>query len=171
VSTLYEAIRELRALYPEERSAVMPALQLAQERHGGWLPEAAFREVADALDVTPAYCLSIASFYDMFRLEPVGETVIEVCTNISCALNGAQQVVEAFESELGLPAGQTGGAYTLRTVECLGGCGWATIVAVNNRHRLRVRAADVPAIVAELEGREPTAADTAEEAGADAGDA
>jgi NADH-quinone oxidoreductase subunit E len=171
VSTLYEEIRELRALYPEERSAVMPALQLAQERHGGWLPEAAFREVADALDVTPAYCLSIASFYDMFRLEPVGETVIEVCTNISCALNGAQQVVEAFESELGLPAGQTGGAYTLRTVECLGGCGWATIVAVNNRHRLRVRAADVPAIVAELEGREPAASDAAEEAGADVGDA
>ena len=85
MSTLYEEIRELRALYPEERSAVMPALQLAQARHGGWLPEAAFREVADALDLTPAYCLSIASFYDMFRLEPVGETTIEVCTNISCA--------------------------------------------------------------------------------------
>ena len=171
MSTLYEEIRELRALYPEERSAVMPALQLAQERHGGWLPEAAFREVADALDVTPAYCLSIASFYDMFRLEPVGETVIEVCTNVSCALNGAQQVLEAFESELGLHAGETTEAYTLRTVECLGGCGWATIVAVDNRHRLRVRAADVPAIVAELEGREPPAADAAGEAGVDAGDA
>lgn len=172
MSTLYDEIQELRARYPEERSAVMGALQLAQERHGGWLPESAFREVADALDVTPAYCLSIASFYDMFRLKPVGETVIEVCTNISCALNGAQQVVEAFESELGLRAGETSEAYTLRTVECLGGCGWATIVAVNNRHRLRVRAEDVPVIVAELEGRElPTVSDDAGEAGADAGDA
>jgi NADH:ubiquinone oxidoreductase subunit E len=90
----------------------------------------------------------------MFRLEPVGETVIEVCTNISCGLNGAQQVVEAFESELGLKAGDTTDEFTLRTVECLGGCGWATIVAVNNRHRLRVQAGDVPRIVAELRGVE-----------------
>jgi NADH-quinone oxidoreductase subunit E len=150
VSALYDEIQEIRAQYPESLSAVMPALQLAQERSGGWLPEQAFRDVADALDLTPAYCLSIASFYDMFRLEPVGEHVIEVCTNISCGLNGAQQVVEAFESELGLQAGETTDDFTLRTVECLGGCGWATIVAINNRHRLRVQADDVAGIVAEL---------------------
>ncbi|MSO96030.1 MAG: NAD(P)H-dependent oxidoreductase subunit E [Thermoleophilia bacterium] len=152
MSALYEEIQEIRARYPESLSAVMPALQLAQERSGGWLPEEAFREVADALDLTPAYCLSIASFYDMFRLEPVGEHMIEVCTNISCGLNGAQQVVEAFESELGMRAGETTGAFSLRTVECLGGCGWATIVAVNNRHRLNVQAGDVAGIVAELRG-------------------
>lgn len=152
MTTLFDEIQELRSIYPESLSAVMPALQLAQERHGGWLPEQAFREVADALDLTPAYCLSIASFYDMFRLEPVGERVIEVCTNISCGLNGAQQVVEAFEHELGIRAGETNDAFTLRTVECLGGCGWATIVAVNNRHRLHVHADDVAGIVAELRG-------------------
>ncbi len=152
MSALYDEIQEIRAQYPESLSAVMPALQLAQERNGGWLPEQAFRDVADALDLTPAYCLSIASFYDMFRLEPVGEHVIEVCTNISCGLNGAQQVVEAFESELGLRAGETTDEFTLRTVECLGGCGWATIVAVDNRHRLHVQAKDVPRIVAELRG-------------------
>jgi NADH-quinone oxidoreductase subunit E len=151
-SRLYDEIQELRSRYPEALSAVMPALQLAQERNGGWLPEQVFRDVADALELTPAYCLSIASFYDMFRLEPVGAHVIEVCTNISCALNGAQQVVEAFESELGMTAGETGAAFTLRTVECLGGCGWATIVAVDNRHRLHVQAGDVPGIVAELQG-------------------
>jgi len=152
VSTLHDEIQEIRSLYPESLSAVMPALQLAQVRSGGWLPEQAFRDVADALDLTPAYCLSIASFYDMFRLEPVGEHVIEVCTNISCGLNGAQQVVEAFESELGMHAGETTDEVTLRTVECLGGCGWATIVAINNRHRLHVKADDVPRIVAELRG-------------------
>ena len=152
MSALYEEIQEIRARYPESRSAVMPALQLAQERSGGWLPEQAFRDVADALDLTPAYCLSIASFYDMFRLEPVGATVVEVCTNISCGLKGAQQVVEAFERELGLQAGETTDEFTLRAVECLGGCGWATIVAVNNRHRLNVAAGDVPRIVAELRG-------------------
>ena len=152
--SLYDEIQEIRARYPESLSAVMPALQLAQARSGGWLPEQAFRDVAEALDLTPAYCLSIASFYDMFRLEPVGEHLIEVCTNISCGLNGAQQVVEAFESELGLRAGETNDDFTLRTVECLGGCGWATIVAINNRHRLHVQAEDVPGIVAELRGIE-----------------
>jgi len=153
-SALYERIQGIRRRYPSSLSAVMPALQLAQAEHGGWLPPEAFREVADALDLTPAYCLSIASFYDMFRLEPAGETVVEVCTNVSCALAGAQQVVEAFEEELGLQAGETAedGSFTLRTVECLGGCGWATIVAIDNRHRLHVQASDVPGIVAELRG-------------------
>jgi NADH:ubiquinone oxidoreductase subunit E len=80
--------------------------------------------------------------------------VIEVCTNVSCALAGAQQVVEAFERELGMPAGSTraDGEYTLGTIECLGGCGWATIVSIDNRHRLRVKADDVPGIVEELRG-------------------
>jgi NADH-quinone oxidoreductase subunit E len=155
-TALYEAIQELRERYPDSLSAVMPALQLAQSEHGGWLPREAFREVADALDLTPAYCLSIASFYDMFRLAPVGGTLVEVCTNISCGLAGAQQVVEAFETEFDVRAGQTSadGRFTLRTVECIGGGGWATVVAVNNRHRLRVTAADVPALATELRGEE-----------------
>jgi NADH-quinone oxidoreductase subunit E len=152
VSTFFDEVQELRARYPDERSAVMPALQLAQERHGGWLSEAALREVADALDTTPAYCLSIASFYDMLHVEPIGRHVVEVCTNVSCAVSGAQGVVEAFERELRIEVGETteDGAVTLRTVECLGGCGWATVVAVDNRHRLHVRAGDVAGIVKEL---------------------
>ena len=154
MSALFEEIQEIKALYPEALSAVMPALQLAQERNGGWLSEQAFREVADALDLTPAYCLAIASFYDMFRLEPVGQALIEVCTNISCGVRGAQDVVDALERELRIKTGETteDGAFTLRTVECIGGCGWATVVAVNNRHRLRVSAADVPALVKEIRG-------------------
>ena len=147
-------IQRLRKQYPSSTSAVLPALRLAQEEHGGWLPPDALREVADALDLTPAYCLSIASFYDQFRLEPMGRRVVEVCTNVSCALAGAQQVVEAFEQELGVSAGSTSedGAYTLGTIECLGGCGWATVVSIDNRHRLRVNAVDVPGIVEELRG-------------------
>jgi len=145
-------VQKLRKQYPESTSAILPALRVAQEEHGGWLPSEALREVAKALELTPAYCLSIASFYDQFRLAPVGRTVVEVCTNVSCALSGAQQVVESFERELGIDAGSTSedGAFTLATVECLGGCGWATVVAIDNRHRLRVQAADVPAIVEEL---------------------
>ena len=151
-TTLYDEIAKLRARYPDPRSAILPALQLAQAEHGGWLPEEALRQVADAMDVTPAYCLSIASFYDMFHTEPDGRHVIEVCTNVSCAPSGAQGVVEAFERELGIHVGETtdDGNVTLRAVECLGGCGWATVVALNNRHRLHVRAGDVYAIVKEL---------------------
>jgi NADH-quinone oxidoreductase subunit E len=147
-------IQKLRKRYPDPTSAVLPALRLAQEEHGGWLSPEALREVADALEVTPAYCLSIASFYDQFYLEPLGRTHVEVCTNVSCALSGAQQVLEAFERELGVSAGSTSddGAYTLGTIDCLGGCGWATVVAIDNRHRLRVTADDVPGIVEELRG-------------------
>jgi NADH-quinone oxidoreductase subunit E len=156
-TTFYDRVQELRAEYPDPLSAVLPALQLAQSEHGGWLPEEAFREVADALETTPAYCLSVASFYDMFRLAPTGRHVVEVCTNVSCAVRGAQQVVEAFERVLGVAVGETTDdeAFTLRTVECLGGCGWATIVAVDNRHRLKVQAHDVPDIVEELRRDQP----------------
>ena len=152
--TMTAEIQKLRKRYPDSLSAVMPALQLAQTENGGWLSPDAIREVADALDLTPAYCLSIASFYDQYYLEPVGRRHIEVCTNVSCGLAGAQQVVEAFERELGVTAGSTSadGEYTLGTIECLGGCGWATVVAVDNRHRLRVKADDVPGIVEELRG-------------------
>ena len=156
MSSLHEAIQAERAKYPpESRSAVLPALRLAQEEYG-WLSPDALREVADALEVSPAYCASIASFYDQFHLAPIGEHLVEVCTNVSCAVVGAQQVVEAFERELGCHAGETSadGKATLRTVECLGGCGWATIVAVDDHYRMRVRAEDVPEIVKELDGGE-----------------
>ena len=150
--TFAAEVEKLRKRYPDPTSAVMPALRLAQAENGGWLSPDAIREVADALDVTPAYCLSIASFYDQYYLEPGGETRVEVCTNVSCGLAGAQQVLEAFERELGISAGSTSedGEITLGTIECLGGCGWATVVAIDNRHRLRVQPDDVPGIVEEL---------------------
>ena len=150
---LYDEIQELRAQYPRSRSAVLPALRLAQERYG-WLTPDAFREVADALDETAAYCVAVASFYDMFHLAPVGRHLVEVCTNVSCALVGAQQTLEAFEEELGIHPGETteDGAFTLRALECAGGCGWGPVVAIDHRYREPVRAEDVPAIVAELRG-------------------
>jgi NADH-quinone oxidoreductase E subunit len=137
------------------RSAIMPALHLAQEHYGGWLPPEAFREVADALDLTPAYCQAVASFYDMYHLQPTGRHEIAVCTNVSCALVGAQEVVEAFERELGIQPGETteDGAFTLRTFECLGGCGWAPVVTIDWRYREPVTADDVPGIVEDLRGR------------------
>ena len=148
---LLAEIRAIGEQYPETRSAILPALRLAQERYG-WLSREAFEQVADALDLTPAYCMSVASFYDMFQLEPVGEHMVEVCTNVCCGLVNAQAVLEAFERELGVSPGHTtaDGAVTLRAVECLGGCSTPTIVAVDHRYRQSVTPEDVPGIVAEL---------------------
>ena len=147
-------VRELTADYPEPCSAILPALRVAQEEHGGWLPPAALREVADALGLAPAEVKAVASFYDMLHLAPVGRHVVEVCTNLSCALVGAQQVLEAFERELGVAPGETSedGEFTLRAIECAGGCGRAVVVVADERYREPVRPEDVPAIVEELRG-------------------
>jgi NADH-quinone oxidoreductase subunit E len=147
-------VQQLRERYPDGRSAIMGALHLAQARHGGWLPVEALEEVAEAMDLTPAYVQAVASFYDMYHLAPVGRHSIEVCTNLSCALVGAQQVVEAFEQELGVGPGETteDGAFTFRLIECAGGCGYAPVVVVDHRYREPVRPDDVSGIVEELRG-------------------
>jgi NADH-quinone oxidoreductase subunit E len=152
VTTFYDEVQEIRARYPEgTSSAILPALRLAQERHG-WLSRDVIEETADALGLTPAYCYSVASFYDWFQLEPVGRHTIDVCTNVCCGLVNAQAVLEAFERQLGVRPGETteDAGITLRAVECLGGCSTPTIVAIDDVYRQSVTPEDVPAIVAEL---------------------
>ena len=145
-------VRKLATRYPDSKTAILPALRLAQEQNDGWLDTESFERVGEALGLTPAYCKAVATFYDMFHLAPVGRHSIEVCTNLSCALSGAQQVVDAFEAELGVKPGETteDGEITLRTAECLGGCGYATVVSVDNRYRQFVKAEDVPSIVEDV---------------------
>jgi NADH-quinone oxidoreductase subunit E len=151
--TLIADIRKVAKQYPESKSAILPALRLAQEQFG-WLSREAFEQVGEALDLTPAYCMSVATFYDMFNLEPAGVHTIEVCTNVCCGLVNAQAVLDAFERELGVRPGETtgDGEITLRAVECLGGCSTPTIVAIDHRYRQSVTPDDVPAIVEELRG-------------------
>ena len=91
-NALIERIEAVAARYPNAKSAIIPALHLAQEQYG-WLPPEAFEAVAEALDTTPAFAQSVASFYDMFHLQPAGKHLIEVCTNVACALNGASEVL------------------------------------------------------------------------------
>ncbi len=140
------------SVYPDRKSEIMPRLRAAQERHGGWLPPEALREVADELELTPAYCKGVASFYDMYHLEPVGRHSVEVCTNLTCALVGAQRVVDAFRDELGIEPGETteDGAITFRTIECAGGCGYAPVVVVDQRYREPTKPEDVPALLEEI---------------------
>ena len=152
MTSFYDEVQEIRGGYPEgSRSAVLPALRLAQEKHG-WLSREAIEETADALEVTPAYCYSVASFYDLFQFEPAGRHMIEVCTNVCCGLINAQAVLDAFERELGVGPGETtdDGEITLRAVECLGGCSTPPIVSIDDVYRQSVIPEDVPAIIAEL---------------------
>jgi NADH-quinone oxidoreductase E subunit len=155
LSEFVAEVQRLRARYPEGRSAIMGALRLAQERHDGWLPPEALQEVAEAMELTPAQVEAVATFYDMYNLEPVGRHLVEVCTNLSCALVGASQVVDAFEQELGIPPGETSddGEVTFRLIECAGGCGWAPVAVVDHWYREPTRAEDVPALVEEMRGR------------------
>ncbi|MGH2406336.1 MAG: NAD(P)H-dependent oxidoreductase subunit E, partial [bacterium] len=113
-------IRRLAGLYEHRQSALLPALFVAQQE-AGYLPPWALAAVADALDLPLAEVTSVASFYSLLYLEPVGRHVIQCCTNLSCLLNGCGAVVARFAELLGIgPGGTTAdGRFTLRTVECL----------------------------------------------------
>ena len=104
--TLYDAIQAQIAKYPTRRGAMLPALHLTQEAYG-WLSPEALIACSDAIGFSPAYCQAVASFYDMFFLAPVGAHIVDVCTNLACALRGAGEVLEAFEQELGVRVGGT----------------------------------------------------------------
>lgn len=126
--------RDLIALYPVPRSALIPVLHLAQEQDG-WLTEDAIEHVAELIGVTPAEVYGTASFYDMLFTEPVGKHLVSICTNIACLLNGGYELLEHAEKTLGVKAGTTtaDGQFTLEEVECIADCGRAPCLAVNWR--------------------------------------
>lgn len=126
--------REIIALYPQPRSALIPLCHLAQQQDG-WLTPEAMEDIAGLLGVTPAEVLGTASFYDMLHTEPVGKYLVAVCTNIACQLNGASDLLEHAEASLGVNSGGTtaDGAITLEEAECLADCDRAPCVQVNHR--------------------------------------
>ena len=125
---------DLIALYPQPRSALLPLLHLAQEENG-YLPTDAMEHAAELVGITPAEVQGVATFYDMFHLEPVGRHVVSVCTNIACMLDGASELLEHAQETLDIRAGQTtsDGEFTLEEVECIALCGNAPCLAVNWR--------------------------------------
>jgi NADH-quinone oxidoreductase E subunit len=127
--------RDLIALYPYARSALIPILHVVQEQDG-YLTEDGMEHVAELLDLTAAEVRGTATFYDMFHLEPVGKYVVAVCTNIACMLQGAYRLLEHIEERLGVaPGGTTGdGMFTLEDAECLALCGNAPCLTVNWRY-------------------------------------
>jgi NADH-quinone oxidoreductase E subunit len=126
--------RQLVALYPHKRSALIPVLHLLQEQDGYLSPEG-IEDVAALLELTPAEVRGTASFYDMFHLGPVGRYLVAVCTNIACMLDGAYELLEHIQEDLGVhPGGTTpDGTFTLEDAECLALCGNAPCVTVNWR--------------------------------------
>ncbi len=130
-----ERAKELVALYPEPRSALIPLCHLAQEQDG-WLQPEAMTEIAELCGVTAAEVRGTASFYDMLHTEPVGTYVVAVCTNIACLLGGALELLQHAESSLGVrPGGTTpDGVFTLEESECLADCDRMPCVQVNHRY-------------------------------------
>jgi NADH-quinone oxidoreductase E subunit len=126
------AAAEVLSKYPQKRSAMMPLLYIAMNEDG-YLTEDGMRRVAELTGVTPAQVQSVASFYTMYKREPVGDYLVSVCTSISCWLLGADDVLHAVEEAAGAPAGaRTGdGLMTVEHVECIGACGGAPAVQVN----------------------------------------
>lgn len=127
--------REIIERYPRPRSALIPLLHLAQAQEG-WITDDAMRHIAELLDLTPAEVLGTCSFYEMFRRQPTGTYLVNVCTNVSCMLRGGYELLENLEEVLGVPRGATtpDGQFTLEEVECVAACTEAPCVQVNYRY-------------------------------------
>ncbi len=152
-----ERFEKILTRYPNPMAALLPTLNLAQELRGHISPRT-MDEVAALLDLSGAYVRGVATFYTMYNKRPVGRYLIQVCTNISCNLCGADEVLAAFLQRTGTELGENSsdGNFTVIEAECLAACGFPTCVQINERYFENVSADDVPAIlkrlVSELEG-------------------
>ena len=138
--------------YPTRQAALLPILNLAQEVRGHVSPETMDR-VAELLELSAAYVRGVTTFYTMYNKQPVGRHLVQVCTNISCNLCGAEEVLEAFLAHAGTEIGETttDGAFTVIEAECLAGCGFPTCVQINSRYYENVTPEEVPRILDHLE--------------------
>ena len=127
-------VHKITARYPAERkkSALIPVLHLAQKEFGGWLQVPVMDYVAELLEIKPIEVYEVATFYSMFNMKPVGKFVLEVCQTGPCMLNGSDDIIEHIKETLNIKAGETSadGLFTLKTVECLGACGYAPMMQV-----------------------------------------
>jgi len=138
--------------YPEKKAALLPMLAYAQERNG-WISPEAMEEVAGALELTPAYVRSVATFYTMYNKHPTGRHIIQVCTCTACHLCGADDVFEAFLEATGTRPGEMSDdeRFMVMEAECLGACGFATAVQVNDRYFENVTPESVADVLAALD--------------------
>jgi NADH-quinone oxidoreductase subunit E len=146
-----DEIKELPAKYPQPRSAVMPALDLAQEELGHLTPEA-MSEVAAALELDPGYVEGVATFYSLFHLEPIGKYRFYVCTNLSCMLRGANEIVDHLKREIGVSAAEQvsgDGLFSYEEVECLGACEYAPMMRFDQQYHYDLTPQRIDELIAE----------------------
>jgi NADH-quinone oxidoreductase subunit E len=131
--------REIITRYPRPKSALIPLLHLAQEQDG-YVADDAMEHIAELVGITPAEVLGTCSFYEMFKREPVGDYLVNVCTNIACMLLGGEELLHHLEGRLGITSGSTtpDGTFTIEDVECIAACTEAPALQVNYRYRYQV---------------------------------
>lgn len=144
--------KEIIARYPRRKSALIPLLHLAQEQDG-YVTREAMVHLAELVGVTSAEVYGTATFYEMFRFEPIGKYLVNICGTMSCALMGSEELMHHAEKRLGIKAGGTtpDGMFTLAHAECQAACTEAPCLQVNYRYRLRVTPADLDILIDNLE--------------------
>ncbi|MCC6485382.1 MAG: NADH-quinone oxidoreductase subunit NuoE [Armatimonadetes bacterium] len=146
-----QRINDIAARYPEKRSALLPALYVAQEQDGIVTDEAII-DIAELLEATPAYVKGVASFYTMYYRYSVGKYILQVCGTLSCELCGSGQLVNHLEERLGIKEGETtpDGRFTFETVECLGACGGAPVMLLGDKYYEKLTIKQLDAIIDDL---------------------
>jgi NADH-quinone oxidoreductase subunit E len=146
-------VNELISHYPQgkQKSALLPILHLAQQEFGGWLDVSTMDYVASLLQLEPIEVYEVATFYSMYNLKPVGKYVFEVCQTGPCMVNGSDNIIDYIKQKLGIGVGETtqDGLFTLKTVECLGACGYAPMMQMGKTYREHLTKEKVDAIIDE----------------------
>ncbi|MEE6187008.1 NADH-quinone oxidoreductase chain 2 [Mycovorax composti] len=152
-----EKVNKIIARYPEgrQKSALIPVLHLAQEQFG-WLSAETMDYVASLLNIEPIEVYEVATFYTMFNLKPVGKYVFEVCQTGPCMLRGCDEIIEYISQKLNIKPGETtaDGMFTLKTVECLGACGYAPMMQMGKYYKEHLTKEKVDAIIEECRNKE-----------------
>ena len=147
------AIDALRPKYPTTEALLLPALHLAQRHWGGWLPDEAIEAVANELELPPAKVYGVVTFYDLFHQEPVGRHRVRVCTNLSCSLRGAEELIDVLREELQVDEGEVtaDGRCSYTHFECLGSCDTAPMMMIDDTYHENLDPEKVRQIVQELD--------------------
>jgi NADH-quinone oxidoreductase subunit E len=146
-------VQEIIERYPEgkQKSALLPLLHLAQEENGGWLSVEAMDHVAGLLQLKPIEVYEVATFYSMYNLKPVGRYLFEVCQTGPCMLKGSDEIISYIKEKLGIGVGETSsdGMFTLKTVECLGACGYAPMMQLGKHYKEHLTREKVDQVIEE----------------------
>jgi len=150
-------VAEIISRYPEgkQKSALLPVLHIAQDEFGGWLDVPVMDYVATLLNIEPIEVYEVASFYSMYNLKPVGKYMFEVCQTGPCMLNGSDNIIDYIKQKLNIGVGETtaDGMFTLKTVECLGACGYAPMMQLGKNFREHLTKEKVDAIIEECRAK------------------